>query len=80
MVEDGRLLGLFTERDVVRLSAQQCSLKKLAMRSVMTASVVTLRETDFTDLFFVINLLQQYHIRHLPILDEQERLVGLVTH
>ena len=80
VVEEGRLLGIFTERDVVRLSAQQCSLPNLTMQAIMTEAVVTLHEADLTDLFFAVNLLQQYHIRHLPILDEQERLVGLVTH
>ena len=80
VVVEGRLLGILTERDVVRLSAEQRSLEHLAIREVMTCAVVTLHEANFTDLFFAINLLQQYHIRHLPILDEQDHLVGLVTH
>ena len=80
VVEEGRLLGILTERDVVRLSAEQRSLENLAIQEVMTCAVVTLHEANFTDLFFAINLLQQYHIRHLPILDEQDHLMGLVTH
>ncbi len=80
VVVEGRLLGILTERDVVRLSAEQRSLEHLAIREVVTCAVVTLHEANFTDLFFAINLLQQYHIRHLPILDEQDHLVGLVTH
>ncbi|MEH2026407.1 GAF domain-containing protein [Nostoc sp.] len=79
VVEDGQLLGIFTERDVVRLSVQQRSLENLAIRGVMVHPVITLHESAFTDLFFAINLLQQHQIRYLPILDEQDRLVGLVT-
>ena len=79
VVLDGRLLGILTERDVVRLSAQQLSLEHLAIEEVMSAPGVTLHEADFTDLFLAINLLQQHQIRHLPILDEQDHLVGLVT-
>ncbi|XGW00530.1 MAG: GAF domain-containing protein [Leptolyngbya sp. BL-A-14] len=79
VVEDERLRGIFTERDVVRLSTQQHCLEHLTIRAVMTTYVVTLHETEFTDLFFAINLLQQYHIRHLPILDAHDRLAGLVT-
>ena len=79
VVLDGRLLGMLTERDVVRLSAQQRFLEDLAIEEVMTDPVVTLHEADFTDLFLAINLLQQHQIRHLPILDEQDHLVGLVT-
>ncbi len=80
VVENERILGILTERDVVRLIAQQQPLDRLVMQQVMAHPVVTLRESDFTDLFFAINLLQQHHIRHLPMLDEHDRLVGLVTH
>ncbi|MEH2379953.1 MAG: GAF domain-containing protein [Nostoc sp.] len=79
VVEDGRLLGILTEWDVVRLSAQQRSLENLAIRGVMVHPVITLHESAFIDLFFAINLLQQHQIRYLPILDEQDRPVGLVT-
>ncbi|MBI4785250.1 MAG: GAF domain-containing protein [Oscillatoriophycideae cyanobacterium NC_groundwater_1537_Pr4_S-0.65um_50_18] len=79
IVENGQLLGILTERDIVRLSAQQRLEENLTVQEVMSRSVVTLHESEFTDLFSVVNILQQYHIRHLPILDEQDRLVGLVT-
>ncbi|MDQ2098304.1 MAG: PAS domain S-box protein, partial [Tychonema bourrellyi B0820] len=80
VVENEQLVGVLTERDIVRLSAQQQPLHRLAMWEVMAHPVITLRQSAFTDLFFAINLLQQHHIRHLPILDEHDRLVGLVTH
>ncbi|MEB3338181.1 MAG: GAF domain-containing protein, partial [Leptolyngbyaceae bacterium] len=80
VVENNKLLGILTERDVVRLSAQQPSFEELPIREVMTSSVITLRESALTDFFEVVRLLQQHHIRHLPILDEQDRLVGLLTY
>ncbi|MHC5740517.1 MAG: GAF domain-containing protein [Nostoc sp.] len=79
VVEEDKLLGIFTERDVVWLSAQQCCLENLTIREVITHPIVTLHESDFTDLFFAVNLLQQYRIRHLPILDDRDRVVGLLT-
>ncbi|ABA24298.1 multi-sensor hybrid histidine kinase [Trichormus variabilis ATCC 29413] len=79
IVEAGRLLGIFTERDVVRLCSQRRCLENLAIREVMIHPVVSLHESEFTDLFFAVNLLQQYRIRHIPILDEEERVVGLLT-
>ncbi len=80
VVEDRRLVGIFTERDVVQLIGRwQPSLENLAIREVMRYPVVTLRESAFTNLFVAINLFEQYHIRHIPILDEQDRLVGLLT-
>jgi|GEM_PF-599227 diguanylate cyclase (GGDEF)-like protein/PAS domain S-box-containing protein len=80
VVEDNRLVGILTERDMVRLITQKPALENLLVCEVMTRSVITLRESAFTDLFSAVNLLQQHHIRHLPILDEHDCLVGLVTH
>jgi PAS domain S-box-containing protein len=80
VIEDGRVTGILTERDVVRLSAERQTLNCLTMREVMTHSVVTLQENAFADIFFAVNLLSQHRIRHLPLLDEQDRLVGLLTH
>ncbi|MFE4105736.1 PAS domain S-box protein [Almyronema epifaneia] len=79
VVENRQVIGILTEPDVVRLVAQQQPLDGLAIRQVMTQPVVTLRESAFTDLFAAIDLLQQHKIRHLPLLDEQNQLAGLVT-
>ncbi len=46
----------------------------------MAHPLVTLHESALTDLFLAVNLIQQFRIRHLPILDEQDCLVGMVTH
>lgn len=80
VVEGTQLVGILTERDVVRLSAEQQPLDQLEIAAVMARPVITLPESAFTDLFFAVNLLQQYRIRHLPIVDEQAQLVGLVSH
>ncbi len=79
IVEDGKLIGILTQRDIVRLHTQQRDLANLPIRDVMTSNVVTLRVADFTDIFVAINLLQQHHIRHLPVIDDRNSLVGLVT-
>ena len=78
--ENQKLLVILTERDVVRLSTEKRSLESLPVREVMAHPVVTLYESAFTDLFFVINLLKQHRIRHLPILNDQDQIVGLLTH
>ncbi len=79
-VDNGQVVGILTERDVVRLSAQQVPIAHLVMRDVMVYPVITLYESDFTDLLLAINLLQQHRIRHLPILDDRDCVVGLITH
>lgn len=80
VVEVGQLVGIMTERDVVRLSTQPIALDTLLIGEAMTPEPITLRESDFTDLFSALNLLQQHHIRHIPLLDQYDRVVGLLTH
>ncbi len=78
--EPQRVVGILTERDVVRLCTRQPLLDEVPVGQVMTTAGLTLRESSLTDPLSVIHLLQQNHIRHLPIVDEQDALVGLVTH
>ncbi|MBP0010094.1 MULTISPECIES: PAS domain S-box protein [unclassified Roseofilum] len=80
VVDNQNVTGILTERDMVRLLAQDQPLAYLRVQQVMSPLAIALKEDDFTDLFFAINLFRQHHIRHLPILDAQENLVGLVTH
>jgi CBS domain-containing protein len=79
VVEARKVIGIMTERDVVRLSAQTQNLDLLLVSEVMAQPLVTLHESALTDLFLAVNLIQQFRIRHLPILDEQDCLVGMVT-
>lgn len=79
VVEGERVLGIFTEHDVVSLIAQSRSLETLTMHSVMTSPVIAIQETEFVDLSSLIEMMQQRHIRHLPILDDSDQLMGLVT-
>ena len=80
VMKDKNIVGILTERDIVRLSAQQRSLDRVTTQEVMASPVVTMQEADFTDLFSAVNRLQQHRIRHLPILDQDSCLVGIITH
>ncbi len=79
VVENGQVCGLLTEQDVVRLWSQKLSLNSVAIHQVMTAPVVTLAESDFADVTDTLNLLQRHQIRHLPLLDVNNQLTGVVT-
>ena len=80
IVENNRPVGIFTEQNVVELSTQKPNLENLALHDVMIHPVITLQESKFTDLFFALNLLQHHRIRHLPLVDEENQLVGLLTY
>lgn len=79
VVEAGRVIGILTTQDVLRLTSQQCSLRSLVMEQVMSQPVVTLRKADFRELSVAMDLFREKRIRHLPIVDGQDRLVGLAT-
>jgi len=80
VVDRTHLIGIFTERDIIRLSAQGQQLAGVAIAQVMTQPVVSIRQRDLTDPFKVIHLFQYHCIRHLPVVDDQEQVVGLLTH
>ena len=80
LVASDRLIGIITERDLVRLSASGMNLEGKTVVEVMISPVVSLAEREFTDVFVAANLLRQHRIRHLPLVDEAGKVVGLVTH
>jgi signal transduction histidine kinase/ActR/RegA family two-component response regulator len=80
VVEDKRLVGIVTDRDLVRLLTASTNLVDVAIREVMTHPVITLTVEEFTDLSVAIDLLCQHQIRYLPLLDRQGCAIGMLTY
>jgi signal transduction histidine kinase/CBS domain-containing protein len=74
-----KLLGIFTERDIVKLTARNINFEEVTIDEVMTKSVFSLSLPELTDIFTVLSYLRQHHIRHLPIFDEHQQLYGVLT-
>lgn len=74
-----QVLGILTERAVVRLISSGRSLKGLTLAEVMRSDVITLTLTESANIFTALNLFRRYRIRHLPIVDLDGRPLGLVT-
>ncbi|MEH1838770.1 MAG: PAS domain S-box protein [Nostoc sp.] len=79
VVEEAILLGIFTEKHVVRLIASGIDLSTVMIAQVMTQPVVTLRQSDSPDIFIALSLLRQHQTRYLPVLDDRGRLQGIIT-
>lgn len=79
VVDKLQLVGVFTQRDVVRLTATGMELSGVKVAEVMRRQVITLTPSPFDNIFTVLTLMRQYQLSHLPIVDEQGRLVGIVT-
>ncbi|MBE9043610.1 PAS domain S-box protein [Pleurocapsales cyanobacterium LEGE 10410] len=79
VMEAGKLVGIFTERDLVKLAASEYDCSAIKITEVMTASVITLSQSEIRDIFCVLGYFRRHRIRHLPILDEEDRLLGVIT-
>lgn len=80
MSDQQQLVGIFTERDLVRLVAEDCDLSLVNISAVMTQPVKTLAYAEASHVFSILATLKQYHIRQLPIVDEVGKLLGVVSH
>lgn len=76
--DDDELLGMITDRDiVVRCVAESGDCTRVAVRDAMSAELLCC----FVDqpVEDVANLMEEYQVRRLPVLDQQQRLVGIVS-
>lgn len=79
VVEDSKLTGIFTERDIVKLGAAGANSLGLTVADVMTRQPITLKLSDAHDIFTAIFTLRQHQIRHLPVVDDRGQLQGIIT-
>ena len=79
VMQAGALTGIFTERDIVRLTAEGADFNRLTVGEVMTHPVKTLTQSAFQDIFAALFLFRRYRVRHLPIVDDHGQLVGVVS-
>jgi CBS domain-containing protein len=76
--EDKKLLGIFTERDaLLRLNVDAARMAHKPVSSVMTANPATLKARD--KIAFAIHRMNVGGFRHIPILDDADRLVGVIS-
>jgi CBS domain-containing protein len=80
VMEDRQLLGILTERDIVRLTAKSIDFATTTIADVMIHPIITLPQRSVQDIFAALFLFRRYRIRHLPIVDDQEQLVGVISH
>lgn len=78
VIEEDRLVGMFTERDILlRVVAQKRDASQTTVGEVMTCEVACCRL--HTTLDEARGVMKNRRIRHLPVVDEQDRLLGLIS-
>jgi CBS domain-containing protein len=73
----GRLIGILTERDMLKATAPRVHTSHARVREWKTEDPLTATaEKDVED---AAQVMLQHNFRHLPILDESGAVVGLVS-
>ncbi len=75
---DGNLVGIFTERDLVRrVVAKGLDPAKVRIEEVMTPNPFTIGPDDPVE--EAIRIMSKVKARHLPVVDETGRLIGIIS-
>ncbi|ELS01907.1 PAS domain S-box [Xenococcus sp. PCC 7305] len=79
IVENKKLVGIFTKSDLLRLVTSQGDFLTLTLGEVMSRPVITLQESQLDNLARVLSYMQQHSWSHLPVLDQQQQIRGIIT-
>lgn len=79
VADGGKLVGIFTERDLVKAVASAIDLSKTRIDRVMAQPVISLTLNNSAKVLTALSLMRSSKIHHLPVLDKEGQLVGLVT-
>jgi CBS domain-containing protein len=74
--DDGKLLGIFSERDLLTKAAGDPDFAARPVAAFMTADPVTVRPTD--PLAFVLHKMDGGGYRHLPVV-QNDRVLGMLS-
>jgi CBS domain-containing protein len=73
----GRLIGIITERDLLKAMAARVHSSEARVRQWMTEDPITAAAD--TDVEEAAQVMLEHGFRHLPVLDESGAVVGLVS-
>jgi CBS domain-containing protein len=74
--DEGRLVGIITERDLMRAVYQDIDLRNTRVESIMTRSLVI--GTSDQDIEYVMTQMTEGRFRHMPVVDN-DQLIGIIS-
>ena len=77
VTEGDRLIGMITDRDIAVRGVAEGHGPETQVRDLMTNDIVCARFDDDTD--DVASRMSEAQVRRLPVIDDQERLCGIVS-
>ncbi len=75
--DTGRLMGIFTERDLVRAVSDNVNLDSARVEDYMSKEPIVARPED--SIVSAAHKMVHHGIRHLPVVDDGGRLIGIVS-
>ena len=76
--DDRRVIGVITDRDIcIAAATRAMNPAAIRVRDVMSRTVATCAESD--DARVALGTIKDRRVRRLPVVDRQERLVGMVS-
>ncbi len=78
VTQERRLVGIFTERDVLRRVVGKPGMLDIPIDGVMTTDPISVGPE--ASAASALRLMEKHHIRNLPVVDAQGQIVGSMTH
>lgn len=78
VVQEQKLVGLVTDRDAIRLVVKGADLAT-PVREIMTDSLTVLPVNQPLSALDILDLMRQRQIHHVPLVDDDQRPVRLIT-
>jgi len=76
--ENDKLIGMVTDRDItVRAVANGDDMSKLTARDVMTSGIIYCRDNE--ELADALRIMENKRVRRLPVINEDKRMVGMLS-
>jgi CBS domain-containing protein len=77
VVEDGRLVGIVTDRDIVVRALAEGKDGSGSVSDAMTTDIVTASPDDYV--FEAVRLMGDKQVRRIPVVDNERKLVGIIA-
>jgi CBS domain-containing protein len=77
VVENGKLVGIVTDRDIVVRSVASGKDASTPVSEAMTTEIFSVRPDDFA--FEAIRLMGDKQVRRIPVVDESGTLAGIIA-
>ncbi len=77
IVEDGKLVGIVTDRDIVVRAIAEGKNAETKVGDVMTTEIFSVKPDDFV--FEAIRLMGDRQVRRIPVINEEGELAGIIA-